>query len=98
MGAIVEVYRKTRKQPDLFWNRYVCRPVAAVVVWAVSYWGLLIGVIVFELSYVLDCADGMLARLRGSQSPAGHLLDFLMDEVKAFVMLGVVTVRQLARG
>jgi hypothetical protein len=24
------VYKKTRKLPDLFWNLYVCRPIAAV--------------------------------------------------------------------
>ncbi|MCA9596514.1 MAG: CDP-alcohol phosphatidyltransferase family protein [Myxococcales bacterium] len=122
MGAIAEVYQQTRKRPDLFWNTYVCRPLAAVVVVAVrntrvtpnqitlsalwvasaaaamfvavpGYWGLLLGAIVFELSYVLDCADGMLARLRGVQSQGGHLLDFLMDEIKAFILLAAVAVR-----
>jgi phosphatidylglycerophosphate synthase len=122
MGAIAEVYRKTRKTPDLFWNKYVCRPVAAVLVHALrstsstpnqvtlisfvvavgaaailgfwpGYWGLLVGVVVYELSYVLDCADGMLARLRNTQSTPGHLLDFLMDELKAFLILGTVAVR-----
>ncbi|MEO8903878.1 MAG: CDP-alcohol phosphatidyltransferase family protein [Polyangiaceae bacterium] len=117
-----EVYRKTRKVPDLFWNAYVCRPVAAVLVDAVKgtritpnqitlsavlvalasavllmVWpghiGLLVAVIVFQLSYVLDCADGMLARWRGIASPAGHLLDFLMDELKAFCILAAVAVR-----
>jgi phosphatidylglycerophosphate synthase len=121
MGA-VEVYRKTRKVPDLLWNAYVCRPLAAVVVSAVAgtrvtpnqitlvalvvavgaaailcacpaYWGLVLGAVVFELSYVLDCADGMLARLRGTASTAGHLLDFLMDELKAFLILAAVAVR-----
>jgi len=29
MGA-VEVYRKTKKTPDLSWNTSVCRPIAAV--------------------------------------------------------------------
>jgi phosphatidylglycerophosphate synthase len=47
----------------------------------------------FEFSYVLDCADGMLARWRGVASPAGHLLDFLMDELKAFAILGAAAVR-----
>lgn len=122
MGAILEVYRKTRKVPDLFWNLYVCRPVAAIVVAAVKntritpnqitlisfvlalgaaamiallpgYWGLLIAIVTYEFSYVLDCADGMLARWRKIQSPSGHLFDFLMDELKAFVILGVVSVR-----
>jgi phosphatidylglycerophosphate synthase len=121
MGAR-DVYLKTRKVPDLFWNAYVCRPVAALLVAGIEktrvtpnqitlaavvvavasaamlvawpgYWGLVAAVLVFQLSYVLDCADGMLARWRGIQSTAGHLLDFLMDEIKAFVLLGAVAVR-----
>jgi phosphatidylglycerophosphate synthase len=118
----VLVYKKTRKVPDLFWNLYVCRPIAAVVVDALKdtrvtpnqvtlsavvvavgsaamliawpgYTGLVVSVIVFQLSYVLDCVDGMLARWRGIQSTPGHLLDFLMDEIKAFVILAAVSVR-----
>jgi hypothetical protein len=120
--SALEVYRKTRKIPDLFWNAYVCRPVAAVLVDVVKdtritpnqitlsavlvalvsvalllVWpghiGLIAAALVFELSYVLDCADGMLARWRGIASTAGHLLDFLMDELKAFCILAAVSVR-----
>jgi phosphatidylglycerophosphate synthase len=50
-------------------------------------------VVVYEFSYVLDCVDGMLARLRGVQSVPGHLFDFLMDEIKAFLILGATSVR-----
>jgi len=120
--SAAEVYRKTRKVPDLFWNAYVCRPIAAVLVDALKdtritpnqitlsavfvalasvamllLWpghaGLIAAAVVFELSYVLDCADGMLARWRGTASPVGHLLDFLMDELKAFCLLAAVSVR-----
>src|SRR5262249_27487536 len=48
---------------------------------------------VFELSFVLDCADGQLARLRKTTSPLGHLLDFLMDELKAMLLYAAVAVR-----
>jgi len=121
MGAR-EVYQKTKKVPDLFWNRFVCRPVAAVVVdlvkdtrvtpnqitlasFAVGVvaaaligvlpgrTGLIAAVLVYQASYVLDCADGMLARWRGIASPAGHLLDFLMDELKAFAILAAAALR-----
>ena len=121
MGARA-VYQKTKKVPDLFWNRFVCRPVAAVLVSAVKdtritpnqitllsflvgmasaallvvlegHAGLIIAVGVYQLSYVLDCADGMLARWRGIASPAGHLLDFLMDELKAFAILAAAAIR-----
>lgn len=120
--SAVEVYRKTRKVPDLFWNAYVCRPLAAVLVDVVkdsritpnqitlgallvagvavvllialpAQWGLVLAILVYEFSYVLDCADGMLARWRGTASPVGHLLDFLMDEIKAFAILAAVAVR-----
>jgi phosphatidylglycerophosphate synthase len=121
MGAR-EVYQKTKKVPDLFWNRFVCRPVAAVLVsWLKDsrvtpnqvtlasfvvgivaaglllclpgHLGLIVAVLVYQASYVLDCADGMLARWRGVASPAGHLLDFLMDELKAFAILAAAAVR-----
>src|SRR5262245_2909271 len=54
---------------------------------------LVAGALVFELSFVLDCADGQLARLRKTASPLGHLLDFLMDELKAMLLYGCVAVR-----
>ncbi|HEU4405226.1 MAG TPA: CDP-alcohol phosphatidyltransferase family protein [Polyangiaceae bacterium] len=40
----------------------------------------------FELSYVLDCADGMLARYKGLASRQGHLFDFFTDEAKAVAL------------
>jgi len=55
--------------------------------------GLVLAVIVIELSYVLDCADGQLARLRGTSTPVGAHLDFLMDELKAFLLVAAVGVR-----
>jgi hypothetical protein len=58
-----------------------------------GYVWLVAAAAVFELSFVLDCADGQLARLRKMASPLGHLLDFLMDELKAMLLLGCVTVR-----
>jgi hypothetical protein len=125
MPSIAETYRLTKKTPDLFWNEYVCRPVAAVLVHGLAdtpitpnqvtlasllvaavstgllvalpgYAGLVVAIVVYELSYVLDCADGMLARLRGVQSMKGHLFDFLMDEIKAFLILGASAVRLYA--
>ncbi|MCU0682412.1 MAG: CDP-alcohol phosphatidyltransferase family protein [Polyangiaceae bacterium] len=39
--------------------------------------------VLFELSYVLDCADGMLARHKQLASRQGHLFDFFTDEAKA---------------
>lgn len=61
---------------------------------AVPGWpGLWLGVLLVELSYVFDCADGQLARLTGRTSPVGALLDFLMDELKAFLLVSALAVR-----
>jgi phosphatidylglycerophosphate synthase len=116
---LAQLYRSTLKAEDLAFNVYVCRPLAAVVVYVlrdtrvspnqVTFFalfvalaaaacflflpwplGLGLGVAIYELSYVFDKVDGMLARSRGVQSPSGHLLDFLMDEVKAFFILAAV--------
>jgi phosphatidylglycerophosphate synthase len=65
---------------------------AMLIAWPT--WGALCGgAALLELSYVLDCADGQLARLKGISSPVGAHLDFLMDELKAFVLVGAVAVR-----
>jgi phosphatidylglycerophosphate synthase len=121
LGSIGQVYRATLKRSDIPFNVYVCRPLAAVVVYFLQgtrvapnqvtffslfvalgaalclvllEWplGLWLGVGVYELSYVFDKVDGMLARSRGVQSASGHLLDFLMDEIKAFVILAAVAI------
>jgi phosphatidylglycerophosphate synthase len=120
--AVADAYRRTLKPKDIFWNRFVARPLAAVllvplqrapvtpnqvtfsslavfaagaaVLVAIPGWhGLLIAAAVIELSYVLDCVDGQLARLRGTSTPVGAHLDFLMDELKAFVLVATVGVR-----
>jgi hypothetical protein len=66
---------------------------AAVVAWGGGWTWLLFGVVIIELSYVLDCVDGQLARLRGTSSPVGAHLDFLMDELKAFLLVAAVGIR-----
>ncbi len=52
-----------------------------------GYLCLVAGLLFLELSYLFDCADGQLARRTGQTSSIGATLDFLIDELKAFVML-----------
>ncbi len=54
---------------------------------------LVYAVLVLELSYLLDCADGQLARLCHRSSPVGAHLDFLMDELKAFLLVAATGLR-----
>ena len=55
--------------------------------------GLWVGVVGLELSYVLDCADGQLARVTGRTSEVGGALDFMMDELKAYLLVSAVALR-----
>jgi phosphatidylglycerophosphate synthase len=122
LADIQDAYRRTRKPRDILWNRFVARPLAAVLLVPLSrtrvtpnqvtlatlvvfvagaamlalcppYSSLVIAVGVLELSYVLDCVDGQLARMKGTSSPVGAHLDFLMDEIKAFVLVAAVAIR-----
>ncbi|MBA2661262.1 MAG: CDP-alcohol phosphatidyltransferase family protein [Bradymonadaceae bacterium] len=121
-GEVVEVYRSSRKQQDIFWNVYVARPLAAALVYflrrtpitpnQVSFLGvfvffgsvaLLVGwrdpiamvlaALVLQFSYLFDCADGQLARLKGMTSNVGAYLDFFMDEVKALLLVAACGAR-----
>lgn len=120
---VASIYRESKKKQDINWfTEWVCRPPAAVVVYALRptpvtpnqvtfaslavaagsaamlallpgpLW-LIAAIAVFELSFILDCADGQLARARGQASPLGHHLDFLMDELKAMLVFSAVTIR-----
>ena len=121
-SQIADVYRKTKKPTDILWNRFVARPLAAVLLVPLAksritpnqitflslatfvaamvllalergHMGLVVAVLVLELSYILDCTDGQLARLRHQTSPVGAHLDFLMDELKAFLLIAATGIR-----
>jgi phosphatidylglycerophosphate synthase len=94
-AILVYLFRNTRITPNqiTFLATFVAVGSAALFIWLPGWWGAIVAALVFEFSFVLDCADGMLARLRKTASVIGHHLDFLMDEIKAFIMFGAVTVR-----
>ncbi len=122
-SQIADIYRTSKKKKDInWWTEWVCRPPAAIFVYALrgsritpnqvtflatlvaffaatifvcagGYWGGVLAALVFELSFVLDCVDGQLARIRKQASTLGHHLDFLMDEIKAFLIYGSVALR-----
>jgi phosphatidylglycerophosphate synthase len=122
LADVVDAYRRTQKPRDILWNRFVARPLAAVLLVPLARTrvtpnqvtlatlgvflagaammavcpargALVISAVILELSYVLDCVDGQLARWKGTSSPVGAHLDFLMDEIKAFVLVAAVAIR-----
>jgi phosphatidylglycerophosphate synthase len=94
-AVVVALVARTRITPNQITFLSVIVAAAACAMWVVlpSYAGSVAAALVFELSFVLDCADGQLARHRKLASPLGHLLDFLMDELKAMLLIAAIAVR-----
>ena len=65
---------------------------ATLIFWR-TWLGLIVGGLVLQLAYVIDCVDGQLARIKSMASPVGALLDFMLDEVKAFMVIGSAAAR-----
>jgi phosphatidylglycerophosphate synthase len=95
--AAVFVYglRNTRITPNqvTFMATLLALGSGALFILLPGWCGAIVAALVFELSFILDCVDGQLARIRKMASPIGHHLDFLMDEIKAFFIFGAVTIR-----
>jgi phosphatidylglycerophosphate synthase len=94
-AIFVRMLKGTRITPNqvTFLATLVAFGAAALFIALPGWWGAIVAAVVFELSFVLDCVDGQLARIRKKASTIGHHLDFLMDELKALVIFGAVTVR-----
>jgi len=94
-AAVVYALQGTRITPNqvTFLSALVAAGSGAMLALLPGPMWLVLAVLVFELSFVLDCADGQLARVRGTASPLGHLLDFLMDELKAMLIFVCVAYR-----
>ena len=95
--AAVVVYglRNSRVTPNqvTFLSAALCIAAGAMLVLLRGHLWLIAAAFVFEGSFILDCADGQLARVKKVASPLGHQLDFLMDELKAMFLFGCVAVR-----
>lgn len=91
-AVVVYALRGTPITPNqvTFLSAVIAAGACAMFALLPGYGWLVAAAAVFELSFVLDCADGQLARLRKTASPLGHLLDFLMDELKAMLLFGSV--------
>jgi hypothetical protein len=63
------------------------------MIWWRTWTGLVMAGVGLQLAYVVDCVDGQLARTKQQSSPVGALLDFMLDEVKAFCVLAAAAVR-----
>lgn len=62
-----------------------------------SYPFLLVGALLFHLSFVIDCMDGKIARLTGTGSVFGAWLDYVFDRLRVLVCAVALFGGQYAR-
>ena len=68
--------------------------ISAVCFMQGSYFYLILGALIFQLSFILDCVDGKLAKLTNNQSKFGFFLDFSLDRWRIFINLLALTYGQ----
>ena len=87
---LVLLFKRVGLTPNQVTALSVIPVLLAALAWLVfpSLSGLWAGVIAVEFAYLMDCADGQLARITQQTTPAGAALDFMMDEIKAFIVVG----------
>jgi phosphatidylglycerophosphate synthase len=75
----------TRVTPNqLTWGAFVLG-LGSAACFALGDWRwLIIGALLYHLSFILDCMDGKLARLTGQGSAFGAWLDFIFDRIRVF--------------
>ena len=57
-----------------------------------SYWVRILGVVLLQLSFALDCSDGEISRITNQSSKFGAWLDSVFDRFKEVLMLGSMTI------
>lgn len=94
-APLVAAFARTRVTPNqiTFLSMTVALAAMAPLVALPGPLGLWLGVLGIELAYILDCVDGQLARVTGRTSAVGGELDFLMDELKAYLLVAAIAAR-----
>jgi len=84
-NRIVGVISKTRCEPNHITIASLLIGIAAALMFAAGSWEFMaIGGITIHLSFILDCADGQLARYKKSGSDFGGWFDSIVDRLKEY--------------
>ena len=64
---------------------------AAVFFMMPNYWWRLIGVVLLQIGFALDCSDGEIARIKNMSSKFGAWFDSISDRIKEMLMFAAMT-------
>jgi phosphatidylglycerophosphate synthase len=59
---------------------------AAWLFWQATTTTLIVGALAYHFSFMLDCMDGKIARLKGTGSLFGTWLDWMFDRIRVFIV------------
>ena len=77
---VSRIFMKTKITPNQITILSIISGVLAIMLFLFGgFVGVFMGGILLQLSYILDCADGQVARLKNMQSDFGGTLDFISD-------------------
>ncbi len=94
-SLIVRAVYKTRITPNqLTYSAFLVSIPGIVLIALGGYLNVVLGGLLIYLSVVIDVADGMLARSRGSGSIFGKYLDLFLDRVSDFLILLALTINK----
>jgi len=83
------LYEKTNISPNqVTFASIITGIIAGIAFYNVTPVALFIGAIFFQLSQILDCVDGQLARMKKVDSEFGRILDGIADYIVGFAVFG----------
>ncbi|MEU8875587.1 CDP-alcohol phosphatidyltransferase family protein [Streptomyces javensis] len=92
------VARYTRATPNqLTWGAFLVGLGSAACFAQGDWRWLLLGAVLYHVSFIFDCMDGKLARLTGTGSVFGAWLDFVFDRIRVLVCSVALMGGQYAR-
>ncbi|MFC4075602.1 CDP-alcohol phosphatidyltransferase family protein [Salinithrix halophila] len=59
-----------------------------------NYTALVVGALLYHISFIIDCMDGKIARLKGTGSTFGMLLDISLDHIRVILCGAALTYSQ----
>jgi phosphatidylglycerophosphate synthase len=76
---------------------FVVGLLAAAAFWQGHYAALVVGALLYHVSFVLDCVDGKIARLKGTGSVFGMWVDYSFDRYRVLACTGALMYGQYQR-
>lgn len=95
--VVVTANRTSITPNQLTWAGLLLGACAAALFALARPWSMIVGAALFHLSFVLDCMDGKIARLKGTGSVIGGWLDYMFDRLRVMMCAAALFGGQYAR-